>query len=531
MSKKLQKNLFLLTLMLLGFNCIAQPIMDDIDSYTLGAIGPQADHWTTWSGNEGGADDGIVSDEQASSGTQSMLIAEGQTQDVVLKLGNKGSGVYKVSWNMYIPAGSSAYWNIQETEAPGTAWNLEASFGADNLGEPGTLGTATIQQTGDTFEYAEDTWMFFEHIFDLDNNTVSLTMDGVEVTNFEYPGNLGGVNFFSINDANRYYIDDVSFTESGPLVPVTFTVDMTNETEVAASGVHIAGTFQNWDPSTTTMTDNGDGTWSYTTNIESGTEAQYTFINGNDWSMQEGVPADCGVDNGQGGYNRSVMVGDAAIEVETVCYAACTDCAIAAMAEVTFQVDMSNEEVSADGVHLAGEFQGWNPGETAMADSGDGIYSVTVTLTKNTTYEYKFVNGNAWGSDENMSETDCGSGSNRTVTTSNEDVQTVGAEAVCFASCEACEDISGIEDLAIGQATIAPNPTNDRTFITLDFANTNDLTLHVYNSIGQLVIERNNQTALNGTLSLNVADLPADVYFIQVNNSTEQATARLIVVE
>lgn len=531
MSKTLQTNLFLFILMLLSFNCIAQPIMDDIDSYTLGAIGPQADHWTTWSGTEGGADDGTVTDEQASSGSQSMLIAEGQTQDVVLKLGNKNSGVYKVSWNMYIPAGSSAYWNIQETEAPGTAWNLEASFGADNMGNPATFGTATIQQTGDTFTYAEDTWMFFEHIFDLDNNTVSLTMDGVEVTSFDYPGNLGGVNFFSINDDNRYYIDDVSFTESAPLIPVTFTVDMTNETEVSTDGVYIAGSFQNFQAGTTAMTDNGDGTWSYTANLESNTEAQYIFINGTDWAMQEGVPADCGVDNGDGVYNRSVTVGEDAIMVETVCYSACTDCATAAMTEVTFEVDMSNEEISADGVHLTGDFLGWNPAGLLMTDSGDGIYSGTVTLTKNTTYQYKFVNGNAWGGDENMTDTDCGAGSNREVTLTNEDEQTVGS-GVCFGTCTVCEDISaGIENLAIGQATIAPNPTNDRAFVTLDFANTNDLTLHVYNSVGQLVIERNNQTALNGTLLLNVADLPADVYFVQINNSTEQATARLIVVE
>jgi len=530
MSKTLQKNLFFLTLMLLGLNAIAQPIMDDIDSYTLGAIGPQADHWTTWGGTEGGVDDGIVSDEQASSGTQSMLIAEGQTQDVVLKLGDKSSGVYKVSWNIYIPTGNVAYWNIQETEVPGTAWNLEASFGADNLGNPGTLGTATIQQTGETFTYANDTWMFFEHTFDLDNNTVSLTMDGVEVTSFEYPGNLGGVNFFSINDDNRYYIDDVSFTESAPIVPVTITVDMANEAEISAEGVHIAGTFQGWDPAATAMTDNGDGTWSYTANIESNTDAEYTFINGNDWAMQEGVPADCGVDNGNGGFNRSVTVGEAAMMVETVCYAACTDCATAAITEVTFEIDMSNEEVSADGVHLAGEFQGWNPGGTPMADNGDGVWSVAVSLTKNTTYEYKFVNGNAWGSDENMTDTDCGSGSNRTVTLTNEDAQTVGSD-LCFGTCEACEPMSGIENLMIGQATIAPNPTNDRTFITLDFADLNNLTLHVYNSIGQLVIERNNQTALNGTLSLNVSELPADLYFVQVSNNAEQAAARLIVVE
>ena len=43
---------------------------------------------------------------------------------------------------------------------------------------------------------------------------------------------------------------------------VTLTVDMTNEM-VSADGVHVAGNFQGWDPGATPMTDNMDGTWSY----------------------------------------------------------------------------------------------------------------------------------------------------------------------------------------------------------------------------------------------------------------------------
>ena len=92
---------------------------DNIDSYAEGPVSPNADWWTTWSGTEGGAEDGIVTTEQAASAPNSVLIAEGQTQDIVLLLGNQTSGAYRVQWKEYIPAGATAYFNIQEDE---TAW-------------------------------------------------------------------------------------------------------------------------------------------------------------------------------------------------------------------------------------------------------------------------------------------------------------------------------------------------------------------------------------------------------------------------
>ena len=90
---------------------------------------------------------------------------------------------------------------------------------------------------------------------------------------------------------------------------------------------------------------------------------------------------------------------------------------------VTFSVDMSNENVSSNGVHIAGNFQSaaglgsnWNPSSTLLNDAdGDGIYSITVQLPSNT-YEYKFINGNAWGMDENPpSECSVGGTNNRVI--------------------------------------------------------------------------------------------------------------------
>ena len=58
---------------------------------------------------------------------------------------------------------------------------------------------------------------------------------------------------------------------------------------------------------------------------------------------------------------------------------------------VTLTVDMSNQTVSADGVHVAGNFQGWDPGATPMTDNGDGTYSHTFTSDTAATYQLSLI--------------------------------------------------------------------------------------------------------------------------------------------
>ncbi len=113
--------------------------------------------------------------------------------------------------------------------------------------------------------------------------------------------------------------------------------------------------------------------------------------------------------------------------------------ALAQMYNVTFQVDMRTLAVSANGVHAAGNFQAaagfagdWDPATTELTDGdGDGIYAITVQLPAGN-YEYKFVNGNAWGADENSIPAACNVNGNRGVTISADIV----LPAVAFLSCD-----------------------------------------------------------------------------------------------
>ena len=65
--------------------------------------------WTTWDYNPGGTKDALISDDHAQ-GTRSVKIDNGN--DLVLKLGDKTTGAYRISLDMYIPEGKEGYFNI-----------------------------------------------------------------------------------------------------------------------------------------------------------------------------------------------------------------------------------------------------------------------------------------------------------------------------------------------------------------------------------------------------------------------------------
>ncbi|MEO0404069.1 MAG: hypothetical protein AAF193_04295 [Bacteroidota bacterium] len=92
-------------------------------------------------------------------------------------------------------------------------------------------------------------------------------------------------------------------------------------------GVHIAASFQGFDPAATEMTYMGYGIYDYTISLGQGTTVEYKYINGIDFSAEENVLMECGVDNGLGGYNRSYTVGMADAIIPVVCFSECDACA------------------------------------------------------------------------------------------------------------------------------------------------------------------------------------------------------------
>ena len=123
----------------------------------------------------------------------------------------------------------------------------------------------------------------------------------------------------------------------------------------------------------------GDDIWSHTLDLEPGTYT-YKFRNGwwDDWNTGSGweeVPAECEV--GQYG-DREVIVTDQDMTIDTVCFNSCTaECNEVIYSNVTFQVDMTDENLAPDDiVYVQGTFNGWCGYCNPMTDlNNDGIYS------------------------------------------------------------------------------------------------------------------------------------------------------------
>ena len=77
------------------------------------------------------------------------------------------------------------------------------------------------------FSYPVGEWFKVEHIIDLDANTFTLKINDVLVLDEAYTGNIGGIDFYSIDANNEQYIDDVLLIE---LVPTTYYADTDGDT-------------------------------------------------------------------------------------------------------------------------------------------------------------------------------------------------------------------------------------------------------------------------------------------------------------
>ncbi|MCB0761904.1 MAG: T9SS type A sorting domain-containing protein [Flavobacteriales bacterium] len=190
---------------------------DDFESYSDGDyLAASSDVWTTWNGQEGGSTDTFVSSDVAHGGTLSGKfeqtdLTNGGTTDVFLPLG-QDAGQMTVGWWMYIASGYGGYYNFQTTTNPGDGWALDVYFMAD-----GTISVEKDQSQIGTANYTQETWVYMEHVIDMDLGGAQVFMDGNLVCSLGWQTGVGGVNFFAWGggtDAGFYYVDDFSAVDN-----------------------------------------------------------------------------------------------------------------------------------------------------------------------------------------------------------------------------------------------------------------------------------------------------------------------------
>jgi lysophospholipase L1-like esterase len=226
---------------------------------------------------------------------------------------------------------------------------------------------------------------------------------------------------------------------------ITFRIDMSNQ--AVTSGVYLGADWNGWNPAAfNLMTDNnGDGIYEVTIDIAPGSY-NYRACIGQGWDNFESL-AGTGCGAGPQGADRNIVVTTTDTVLDVFCFGSCTDCL--ANVNVTLRVSMINETVAAQGVHVSGSFNGWNTEATVLNSAGGNIYEVTVSLSPGTIHEYKFLNGNTWGTEEIVFGP-CELSSNRYFTVPETDVV---LDVVCFRYCNSdCSPVTGTKIACIGDS-------------------------------------------------------------------------------
>ncbi len=236
---------------------------------------------------------------------------------------------------------------------------------------------------------------------------------------------------------------------------VTFNVDM-NQVTQSFTTPEVNGFWNNWCGNCNPLTDaNGDGIWTTTLPLPVGTTQEYKF-SADAWTIQEQNNPAAPCTNGNATYtNRVIVIPATDTVLNVVCWSQCTACDVDVTLKVNMAWEVANNAISANGVHVAGDFQGWNPATTLMTDANnDGIYEVTINVPANSSIQYKFINGNAWGQDEPVPSACAVTGTtNRGATFAYGDST---LNPVCYGKCTDCA--AGLGE-SLQNVSLFPNPT------------------------------------------------------------------------
>jgi 1,4-alpha-glucan branching enzyme len=152
----------------------------------------------------------------------------------------------------------------------------------------------------------------------------------------------------------------------------------------SADTVHLAGTFNEWDPTATPMTREG-AAFKATVTLADG-EYQYKFVvNGSDWRTDPLNPDT--VDDNNGGLNSVLKVNAAEAAAQPTAPAG--PGAVEPLPDGKYRVTFRLKDTSAKTAAIAGTFNGWNTTANLMKREGADMVA-TVELAAGQ-YEYKFV--------------------------------------------------------------------------------------------------------------------------------------------
>lgn len=305
---------------------------------------------------------------------------------------------------------------------------------------------------------------------------------------------------------------------------VKFSVDMTGQT-ISAAGVHIVGDFQSEAglgadfAQLTPMVHEFGSIYSLVVTIPAFRKYEYKFANGDLFYEVEFVPVESrvGYDNVD---NRWMYVDSLQNDTSFVGAILYGGNAPAGLHLVRPLVDLTAEgTISTNGVHLAGNFQGWSTTKNRMYSFETNIYE-TIFYVAAGSYEYRFYNGNSAANSETVPSS-CASNGSRTVIVNGDIIP----DPVCYASCAACLGTFLKEQEADAGIRLYPNPATDQ--VTVEFREGGQSrSLVLTDHTGKTV--RTYPDVSEDSVSIGKKDLSSGVYFLQVSGNAGTRVYKLI---
>ncbi len=300
---------------------------------------------------------------------------------------------------------------------------------------------------------------------------------------------------------------------------VKFGVDMFGQV-LSPNGIHVTGDFQtiagyaggDWNSASTLLSNEaGTDIYSIVVDIPAFQKYEYKFVNGDQFYEVEFIPVESRV-----GYNfndnRWLYVDSLADDTTYVGAILFAGNAPAGKNLLRFKVDMENIfNINQTGVHVAGDFQGFDPSKIILFSFVPDTFEVIEYLASGN-YEFKYYNGNT-SLDEEIVPTNCAVNGNRFVPLT---IDTV-LPTLCFSDCSLCLPNSASKTKTLASRIhLFPNPAHE--IVSIDLKEINEVVqVDLFNLTGQAL----RKFSSNGekVFSMERNNLPDGNYFIVITKN------------
>ena len=225
------------------------------------------DCWSTWSGVEGGKEEGFV---DTLDGNKVAHFKYGNDQ--VIFLGDHVLGCYEIKFDVYVPNGKSGYYNIlHDFAGSSSTWAMQGYLQMTDDGGQTQVqapGHGTIHAGGNSvadLACVYDAWMHFRFVIDIDRDSAAfyctMPTDSVESTtpvvewqwskgSFDDDGSLtrklDAMNFYPPLKTSEFYLDNFTFRKtSGETAPKVTLDEEIRQWSMADDIASIEVTFEN----------------------------------------------------------------------------------------------------------------------------------------------------------------------------------------------------------------------------------------------------------------------------------------------